>query len=60
MPVDGLAREFAAGATAEDVCANTIRTLSAAGARHFYISNLPVGRAQTVLSSILEKVGVTA
>ena len=60
VPTDALAREFAAGATAEDVCANTIRTLTAVGARHFYISNLPVGRAQTVLSSILEKVGVTA
>jgi 5,10-methylenetetrahydrofolate reductase len=60
VPIDALAREFAAGATAEDVCANTIRTLTAVGARHFYISNLPVGRAQTVLSSILEKVGVTA
>jgi len=60
VPADALAREFAAGATAEDVCANTIRTLTTVGARHFYISNLPVGRAQTVLSSILEKVGVTA
>jgi hypothetical protein len=58
VPTDALAREFAAGATAEDVCANTIRTLTAVGARHFYISNLPVGRAQTVLTSILEKVGV--
>jgi 5,10-methylenetetrahydrofolate reductase len=60
VPTDALAREFAAGATAEDVCANTIRTLTTVGARHFYISNLPVGRAQTVLSAILEKVGVTA
>jgi 5,10-methylenetetrahydrofolate reductase len=60
VPVEGLTREFSAGATAEDVCANTIRTLSGVGARHFYISNLPVGRAQTVLTSILEKVGVIA
>jgi hypothetical protein len=60
VPTEGLAREFAAGATAEDVCARTIRTLTDAGARHFYISNLPVGRAQTVLSAILAKVGVTA
>jgi hypothetical protein len=55
-----LAREFAAGATAEDVCARTIRTLTGAGAQHFYISNLPAGRAQAVLANILEKVGVTA
>src|SRR5262245_24255351 len=60
VPVEGLAREFGAGATAEDVCANTIRTLTSVGARHFYISNLPVGRAQTVLTSILEKVGAIA
>lgn len=60
VPADGLAREFGAGATAEDVCARTIRTLADAGARHFYISNLPIGRAQQVLGSILEKVGVTA
>jgi 5,10-methylenetetrahydrofolate reductase len=60
VPVEGLTREFAAGATAEDVCARTIRTLTDAGARHFYISNLPIGRAQHVLAGILEKVGVTA
>jgi 5,10-methylenetetrahydrofolate reductase len=60
VPVDGLTREFAAGATAEDICARTIRTLMDAGVRHFYVSNLPVNRAQHVLASILEKVGVTA
>jgi len=60
VPAEGLAREFAAGDTAEDICARTIRTLTDAGARHFYISNLPVGRAQRVLTKILEKVGVTA
>jgi 5,10-methylenetetrahydrofolate reductase len=60
VPIDDLTREFAAGATAEDICARTIRTLMDLGARHFYISNLPIGRAQPVLGSILEKVGVTA
>jgi 5,10-methylenetetrahydrofolate reductase len=60
VPAEGLTREFAAGATPEDVCARTIRTLVEGGARHFYISNLPVGRAQHVLAQILEKVGVTA
>jgi len=60
VPAEPLTREFAAGATPEDVCARTIRTLIDVGARHFYISNLPIGRAQRVLSSILEKVGVTA
>ena len=60
VPIDGLSGEFASGATPEDICARTIRTLMDVGARHFYISNLPVTRAQNVLASILEKVGVTA
>jgi len=60
VPAEGLAREFGDGATAEDICAKTIRTLLDAGARHFYISNLPALRAQQVLSNILDKVGVKA
>jgi hypothetical protein len=60
VPVEGLTQDFAAGTTPEDVCARTIRSLIDAGARHFYISNLPVGRAQHALTAILEKVGVTA
>jgi hypothetical protein len=60
VPVEGLTREFTDGATAEEVCAKTIRTLMDIGARHFYISNLPVLRAQQVLAGILEKVGVIA
>ena len=56
VPIDELTAEFAAGVTAEEVCARTIRALTSAGARHFYISNLPVGRAQRVLTEILEKV----
>ena len=60
VPAERLTREFAAGATPEDVCARTIRTLLDIGARHFYISNLPVLRAQQVLTSILDKAGVTA
>ena len=58
VPAEGLTREFAAGATAEDICARTIRTLLDAGVRHVYVSNLPIGRAQTVLSSILKKAGI--
>jgi 5,10-methylenetetrahydrofolate reductase len=56
VPAEGLVREFGTGASAEDVCANTIRTLTNAGARHFYISNLPIARAQQVLESILSRV----
>ena len=45
VPVEGLAREFDKGASPEQVCAKTIRTLMDVGVRHFYISNLPIGRA---------------
>jgi 5,10-methylenetetrahydrofolate reductase len=57
-PAEALTREFAAGATPEEVCARTVRALIDAGARHFYISNLPVGRAQVVLDAILSKAGI--
>lgn len=58
VPVDALKAEFAAGATAEDVCARTLRSLIDAGARHFYISNLPVHRASAVLTAVLSKAGL--
>jgi 5,10-methylenetetrahydrofolate reductase len=57
VPIDGLTRDFANGARPEEVCATTIRALRAAGARHFYISNLPLGTAPGVLSTILELAG---
>jgi 5,10-methylenetetrahydrofolate reductase len=60
VPVEGLTREFAAGATPEDVCARTIRALLDVGARHFYISNLPIARAQQVLAAIMQRVQVIA
>jgi len=57
VPIDELTREFAEGASAEEICARSIRTLTDAGVRHFYISNLPLGRAALTLHRILEKVG---
>ena len=60
VPIEGLTKEFGEGATPEDVCARTIKTLMDAGARHFYISNLPIGRARQTLADVLEKVGVVA
>ena len=59
VPAEGLTREFGAGDTAEDVCARTVRTLMDVGVTHFYISNLPIARAQQALARVLEKVGVT-
>lgn len=58
VPVEQLASEFAAGATAVDVCARTIRTLADLGARHFYLSNLPLRHTARTLNTILEKAGV--
>jgi len=56
VPIEELTREFAEGATSEEICARSIRTLTEAGVRHFYISNLPLGRAALTLHRILEKV----
>ncbi len=53
VPAEELTREFAGGATPDEVCARSIRELSAAGVRHFYISNLPVGRAAATLQRVL-------
>jgi hypothetical protein len=58
VPVEELRAEFASGATPVDVCARTIRTLRNLGARHFYISNLPLRRTSQILNAILEAAGV--
>jgi hypothetical protein len=54
VPAEELTREFTSGATAEEVCARSIRELSAVGVRHFYVSNLPLGRAALTLHRIAE------
>jgi hypothetical protein len=56
VPIEGLTKDFAAGATPEDVCAMTIRSLRAAGVANIYVSNLPVRRARQTLAAILERV----
>ncbi|MFN8058480.1 MAG: hypothetical protein U0Q12_04895 [Vicinamibacterales bacterium] len=53
VPADALTQEFASGASAEEICARTIRALADLGVRHFYVSNLPVSRAQATLRDIL-------
>lgn len=55
VPVAALEAEFASGASAVDVCARTLSVLARAGARHFYISNLPARRAQSTLAEILDR-----
>ncbi|HSL24019.1 MAG TPA: hypothetical protein VK886_20975 [Vicinamibacterales bacterium] len=56
VPVGALTAEFAAGATPEEVCARTISTLIRAGARHFYISNLPSATALATFARVLERI----
>ncbi len=60
VPIDALAREFADGATPADLCARTMRAMMDVGARHFYISNLPLLGAASTLTAILDKLGVNA
>jgi 5,10-methylenetetrahydrofolate reductase len=59
VPVESLVQEFAAGATPVEVCARTIRCLIDAGARHFYVSNLPARKTAATLNAILDQAGVT-
>jgi hypothetical protein len=56
VPIEALKREFSEGATPEEVCARTIRTLRTCGVRHIYISNLPVDRSRQTLGRILKLV----
>jgi hypothetical protein len=53
VPADALSAEFAAGASPEEICARTLRALRRAGARHVYISNLPLQRAALTLGRIM-------
>jgi 5,10-methylenetetrahydrofolate reductase len=53
VPIDELRAEFAAGGTPDSICARSIRELTGSGARHFYVSNLPVNRAASTLQRIL-------
>jgi len=55
-PAEALTREFAAGASPEEICARTLRALASVGVRHTYVSNLPVQRARQTLERIMELV----
>jgi 5,10-methylenetetrahydrofolate reductase len=57
VPARELTTEFAAGATPEEICARSIRALTAAGVRHFYVSNLPINRAAHTLQRIMDLAG---
>jgi 5,10-methylenetetrahydrofolate reductase len=53
VPAEGLAREFAQGATPDQICARSIRALMDSGVRHFYVSNLPVASAAATLRRVM-------
>ena len=54
VPADELTREFGEGATPDEVCARSVRGLIDAGVRHFYVSNLPLGRAAATLRRVMD------
>lgn len=53
VPADGLIKEFAEGVSPDEICARTIRQLRAAGVKHVYVSNLPVGKARQTMEKVL-------
>jgi len=53
VPAEQLTTEFAAGDSAEAICARSIRELRKAGARHLYLSNLPIQGTRQTLERIL-------
>jgi 5,10-methylenetetrahydrofolate reductase len=56
VPVEEVTAEFDAGASAEDICARSIRELRASGAEKVYVSNLGERGARRRLDRILERV----
>ena len=53
VPAAQLSEEFASGASPDEICARSVRAMAVAGARHVYVSNLPVGRAASTLQRIM-------
>ncbi len=56
VPVRELTREFASGASAEEICARSIRELRALGADKIYVSNLGERSTRRRLARVLELV----
>jgi hypothetical protein len=56
VPVEEITADFEAGATAEEICARSIRALRAEGAEKIYVSNLGERTAGRVLRRILSLV----
>jgi 5,10-methylenetetrahydrofolate reductase len=56
VPVEQVTAEFDAGASAEEICARSIRALRASGAEKVYVSNLGERGARRRLDRVLERV----
>lgn len=56
VPAREVAREFAEGLSAEEVCARTVRALRRSGAENVYVSNLGFRRVHERLGHILDAV----
>lgn len=54
VPAEEVAREFAAGATAEEICARTIRALREVGVDKVYVSNLGFTKPEERYRHLLE------
>jgi hypothetical protein len=55
VPAEALAREFADGATPEEICARSLRALRGLGITNVYLSNFPMRRAEATLTRVLER-----
>jgi 5,10-methylenetetrahydrofolate reductase len=53
VPSEAITREFESGASADVICARTIRALRDAGISNVYISNLPLDGARQTLDRIM-------
>jgi hypothetical protein len=54
VPAEGVARDFDAGLSAEDMCVRTIRALRDVGATHVYVSNLGFKRPEARYRKLLQ------
>ena len=57
VPAAELTREFDETPDPVEVCARTLRAMLEVGARHSYVSNLPLTRAHQTLGAIVERAG---
>lgn len=60
VPIEEITNEFAAGASAEVICARTIRALRDANVDNVYVSNLPLDSARQTLDRIMALVNKPA